>query len=1268
MSKLPTVTSNIPRDLRTFTDRVREALDSQETALSAAEQRLLRSIGQVSDALDNLPDGSTGNYVTPPAPTGLQALGALANIIVSWDAPNYLGHAYTEIWAAQEPEGGGVPVLGDAVMIGMSPGAVFAHNLGEEATRWYWARFVNIADEKGPYNAVEGTQGSTSPDPTILLDLLEGQITESQLFIDLGARIDLIDGPEGMLGSVAQRLAAEAQARADAIAAEALARGTAISNEQTLRKAADDALASDITTLTAVVDSNTSAIVNEQTARATADASIASDLTALQNVVEDPLTGLSATADALTALDTRVTTAEGTITSTSSAVTSLQNTVNNPTTGVVANASAISALETSVSDAEGDITAITSRVSTLETSVNDPTTGLSAISVELDAVQLIANNNEGELSTQATAISGIQSSINDPTTGLAAAHAAVVTEASTRAAETGDLFAQYTVKVDVNGYVSGFGLASTEVDGVPSSSFIVRSDSFAIGTPGGTDPAPSTPFIVRTTPTTINGRTVPAGTYISDAFIGNGTINNAMIGVGVIDEAHIADATILDAYIQNLDANVITSGFLSADRIEAGSIAAGKIDTRGLSIKDLAGNIILAAGTALNWSNVGGTGKPADNADVTGDNVALAIANQGGFATLDQITPANVGTYIASAAIKNAYIESLDAVKITTGFLDVARLAAGSITAEKLTVKPRDLTNLIPDGLVTDNTLWDGLTFNTGGELPLTSKTAYDGVYIHPDVTASESFISGTTGAHTMADITAVKFSGILRLRDLVITSGAGNGLIFEAGANASGIWIGLRDSGNTLRIRVGDGSISMAGNTSYNGGLCIDLTTADFFKDGAAHDYAIAVDGASAGVSVYVDGTVVAQRYTSDGVFSNGNRFTGTDNYTYLTTSTNTATGEALTAASGVSTTSSARWYEGARMTLLAPVGDYFFGLRTGSKSSDTHISPYKVTSSEQLSVAFTAFSIGGASVKNTWTFTATADQSRFSVGDFDPNTLEVCVGGRILEPNEYTEIHETGNSAVSIGFGATANDRVIIKEYYATTVEVWALCKDAEGNYVGDGRFSTTFAGPSKRRLSGNLKLPSLSTVDNTYGVRVAFEGGVYDACIEDVELQPVAQTPLIVEGGIVADFIKERAIFGDLEFTTGTKRVTTGDNYLNPKTVFSQNIQIDGVNLFARGGFIVTFECYMDNTFTVDSFGMFTIEINDTEVLRQKAGIRSSGGNTVFSMPVTLTTIVKPNSAGTTNVKVKCFNSRWDNDNGTNNAFDIINPTLRIMGTKR
>lgn len=42
---------------------------------------------------------------------------------------------------------------------------------------------------------------------------------------------------------------------------------------------------------------------------------------------------------------------------------------------------------------------------------------------------------------------------------------------------------QYTVKIDNNGYVAGFGLASEPVDGVPYSDFMVRADRFSIAAP-----------------------------------------------------------------------------------------------------------------------------------------------------------------------------------------------------------------------------------------------------------------------------------------------------------------------------------------------------------------------------------------------------------------------------------------------------------------------------------------------------------------------------------------------------------------------------------------------------------------------------------------------------------------------------------------------------------------------------------------------------------------------------------------------------------------
>jgi len=194
------------------------------------------------------------------------------------------------------------------------------------------------------------------------------------------------------------------------------------------------------------------------------------------------------------------------------------------------------------------------------------------------------------------------------------------------------------------------------------------------------------PFIVQATPITGTGTLanpqIPAGVYIDAAFIRNATIttakiadlavDNAKIANLAVDNAKIANLAVDNAKIANLNADKITAGFISADRIAANSIVADKIDTRGLSIKDSAGNIILAAGTALSVSNVSGLGtlatansvdyssvsgtKPPADADKTSLNTAAAIANQGNFATLNQITSSNISTYIASAAIGTAYI------------------------------------------------------------------------------------------------------------------------------------------------------------------------------------------------------------------------------------------------------------------------------------------------------------------------------------------------------------------------------------------------------------------------------------------------------------------------------------------------------------------------------------------------------------------------------------------------------------------------------------
>ncbi|WP_019519860.1 TipJ family phage tail tip protein, partial [Faucicola boevrei] len=122
----------------------------------------------------------------------------------------------------------------------------------------------------------------------------------------------------------------------------------------------------------------------------------------------------------------------------------------------------------------------------------------------------------------------------------------------THAQSIDGLKAQYTVKVDSGGRVSGFGLAS----GGGVSDFSVRADKFLIAPPSGNGKGDS-PFMVLTTPTNINGTVIPSGTYIKSAYIANGSINNAHIQDGSISNAKIANASISNAKIMDLSVSTL---------------------------------------------------------------------------------------------------------------------------------------------------------------------------------------------------------------------------------------------------------------------------------------------------------------------------------------------------------------------------------------------------------------------------------------------------------------------------------------------------------------------------------------------------------------------------------------------------------------------------------------------------------------------------------------------------------------------------------------
>jgi hypothetical protein len=145
--------------------------------------------------------------------------------------------------------------------------------------------------------------------------------------------------------------------------------------------------------------------------------------------------------------------------------------------------------------------------------------------------------DDARISSTITSLSGLTTTVNGHT-------AALIEESEVRAAADGSLEAQWVVKIDLNGYISGIGLAATNpTDGDPFSEFLIRADRFAVGGTGTTN---IVPFIVS-----------GGETFIDTVHIKTASILNAMI---LSLNADKIVATSLDAISANVGTLVVSSG------------------------------------------------------------------------------------------------------------------------------------------------------------------------------------------------------------------------------------------------------------------------------------------------------------------------------------------------------------------------------------------------------------------------------------------------------------------------------------------------------------------------------------------------------------------------------------------------------------------------------------------------------------------------------------------------------------------------------------
>lgn len=774
--RLPAVVSNIPRDLRTFLDRVRESLEStgRDKFLTRAD---LADLGILDDDdADAVPD-PYADCTSPPAPSGVTATAAVSNIILEWSGTKYPCHAHAEVWGA--PEGS----LGAAVLLGTTAANVYVDPVGSGVARYYWVRFINEPGTAGPYQSVAGVFAETPPAIDYLLETLAGSITEEQLFEDLGARIDLIDADGTVPGSVNERLGilnteiSETIDDLDTDVNRRLADLYADVEGTFATKVALTTTKEDI--FGAAVDdfSNISARFVDTDEALEARATKTELTTAISDVYKSEVTDFVRISAAFGKKNrTFVQTSRPTNTSDYTLVegdlwinpndsnrirrwNGVRHTLSNWEYVDDARIAGHEADIYSINDVSADSdSAIARTVHGLEAEIHDPDTGLTSRAT----IQEINDAVAGVGGTRVDSLRQLTSTVG--------ANEASVEE---HAKSIDGLRVQYTVKVDNNGHVSGFGLASGPVDGAIVSSFGVRADRFWIASPGSSDEQgdTNTPFTVTTTEQTIGGETVPPGTYIRNAFIQNGSIDSAKIAFAAIDDAKIASVSAgkikagsieagefvrSSSYVAGTQGWTITgSGYAEFnDAVVRGTVYAtdgeftGKVTaTDGLFRGTVHGQTTIRGGDATAWgvgtglyaSAEGGSyqfrlGVPDgerlewsenrltiydDNGDVsftTGGSNTLSwddVTDKpafGDFAWLNKIAGWNVGTYIESAAIGEAYIQ--DSAITNAKIRDAAITTAKIEVAAIDTLRLAGQTVVVPVAKLSNSTTGDSISFS----------------------------------------------------------------------------------------------------------------------------------------------------------------------------------------------------------------------------------------------------------------------------------------------------------------------------------------------------------------------------------------------------------------------------------------------------------------------------------------------------------------------------------------------------------------------------
>jgi hypothetical protein len=537
---------------------------------------LRRASGLVTDTgtIDLVPAGDpndpdNGIVDAPTQPTGLSATGGFGRIYLSWNLPRYRGHSRIQVFrhtsdnlSAAQAAGVYYEYFGDAH---------FFYDIGlpSNTTYYYWVRSVNRLGAISAFNSSTGTSATTAIDYLYVSDLIDDILDDDVNSLGLNTAIS----NAGVDVTQIQQDISNIQDDIDDL------------NSINAWSSSASYVTDDMVTHSGKIWKASQASTNQTPA---AGSSYWTEIGNYSNLVDFVSATQDQNVSTLSSLNTNYYTISGTNGAISAATTNLASQSYVQTE--LADYTNTANLNLNYYTKTGANNAISAATTNLASTTY--------VQNELGDYTTTANLNLNYY-TKTAADSAISSSIGTYTTTVGSETLTLQQHHSS----INGIEGKYSIKIDDNGSVAGFGLISTANDGVPStgtgSAFIVAADRFAItsdadslATENGTV-GDNYPFKVFTAPHNVTdadgnqsynadgtSKTIPAGVYIDNAFIHDAQITGAMI----------EEATITDANIGSLDAGKIRSGQIQIDNQNNFAIFQGKTQVVG---QDADGNDII---------------------------------------------------------------------------------------------------------------------------------------------------------------------------------------------------------------------------------------------------------------------------------------------------------------------------------------------------------------------------------------------------------------------------------------------------------------------------------------------------------------------------------------------------------------------------------------------------------------------------------------------------------------------------------------------------